>query len=188
MAPDVRIFDLAQRLLDCANDRLAETDGGAIDDGNACVITGAIAWDNCLCGSLNVAITSGFPSSNFPTPSANTTQQFGAGRCGQPILVFNLTITVLRCVPVSDEQGNPPPCEALAASALGAVQDAWAVQAGVLCCLQDMLREKDPVTNASVITAFAAQGQDFLGPQGACGGSAMTVQVGLLNRCPCSDD
>ena len=113
MAPDVRVYDLAQRLLECANDRLAETDGGAIDEGNACVITGAIAWDNCLCGSLNVAITSGFPSSNFPTPSANTAAQFGAGRCGQPILVFNLTITVLRCVPVSDEQGNPPPCEAL---------------------------------------------------------------------------
>lgn len=183
MALDRRAYDIAQRLLDCAQDRLAETDAGEVD--RACVITGALAWDDCECSQLTVAITSNFPSSTFPTPAANTAAQFAGGRCGQPIIVYTLTATILRCVPVSDDSGRPPTCEALAASALAAVQDASAVRDGILCCLSEMQREKDPVTNAPTLSYFLSQSQDFVGPQGLCGGSAMTVQVGLINRCPC---
>lgn len=183
MAIDTRIYTIAQRLLDCALDRLADTTGGTPP--RACVITGPIAWDNCVCGQLVVAITDSYTSSNFPTPSASTAASFGAGRCGEPIAAYTLTISMLRCVPISDDQGNPPSCADLGASALVSIQDASAVTAGILCCLSEMLREKDS-NGTPVITGFTAGKQDFV-TGGMCGGSAMTVQVGLLNYCPCAD-
>lgn len=184
MAPDTRAYGIAQVILNCALDALTDTIGG--QPPRACVITGAIAWDNCECGQLIVSLTSSYPSSNFPTPAANTATQFGAGRCGQPVTVYGLTISMLRCVPISDDQGNPPTCEALGEAALVAVQDASAIRDGVLCCLSSMLREKDDA-GTPVITGFAVQNQDFTGAQGMCGGSQMTLQFGLLNYCPCAD-
>lgn len=183
MAIDVRAFAIAQRLLDCALDRLADTPSDVPP--RACVITGPIAWDDCECGQLVVAITDSFTSSNFPTPSASTAASFGTGRCGEPILGYTLTISMLRCVPVGNEQGNPPSCNELAASALTSVQDASAVSAGILCCLSGMLREKD-AHGTPVITGFTAGKQDFV-TGGMCGGSAMTIQIALLNYCPCTD-
>lgn len=184
MAPDVRAYTIASTLLQCALDELEDTAGGIPP--RACVITGGIAWDDCQCGQLVVAITADYPSANFPTPAANTALQFGAGRCGQPITVYNLTVSILRCVPVSDEQGTPPSCDLLAAAALLAVQDASAVRDGILCCLSAMLRQKD-ANGTPVITAFTVANQDFTGAQGGCGGSQMMLQFGLLNYCPCAD-
>lgn len=184
MALDTRAYTVAQRLLDCASDRLEETSEGV--PARVCVLTGPIAWDECQCGQLSVAITNSYPSSNFPTPSANTAASFGSGRCGEPINVFTLTASMLRCVPVSDDAGNPPSCEALAASALVSVEDAFAVRAGILCCLTTMLRERD-LNGTSVIMGFTVGSQDFV-TGGMCGGSVMTVQVGILSFCPCDED
>jgi hypothetical protein len=183
MATDARIFSIASALLACAEERLAETPGGVPD--RACVITGPIAWDNCTCGQLIVAIGTSYTSSNFPTPSSTTAGSFGAGRCGEPIIAYTLTVSMLRCVPISDSQGNPPSCEALSASALGAVLDASAVRDGILCCLSDMIRQKDE-NGTSIITGFTTSNQDFV-TGGMCGGSTMAITVGVLNRCPCED-
>lgn len=183
MATDARIYGIAQTLLTCATVRLDETEAGAPD--RACVITGPIAWDNCQCGQLIVAITNSYTSNNFPTPSASTAASFGTGRCGEPIIAYTLTISMLRCVPISDNQGNPPSCEALAASALQTVIDASAVRDGILCCLSDLIRDRDD-NGSLVLTGFVAGNQDFV-TGGMCGGSTMVVTVGLLNRCPCDD-
>lgn len=182
MAKDIRAYTLAALLLECARERLAETEAGAPD--NACVITGALAWD-CSCSDLTVAITATYPSAQFPTPAANTASQFGAGRCGQPLIVVNMTVTMLRCVTGADENGTMPSCAALTADALIAVEDAAAVRDGVLCCLGDLLRTKDPDTNAPLLTGFVVGAQTMVGPAGSCAGSAMDVQLGILNRCAC---
>lgn len=183
MAPDLRTYTVAETLLQCANDALADTIGGQPD--RACVIAGALAWE-CICGGeLTVAITNNYTSSNFPTPSASTATSFKS-RCGEPIIVYNMTITMLRCVPLGDDQGNPPSCEALTAYALATVQDAAAIRDGILCCLADLVRSKDS-HGTPMITGFTAQNQDFVGPAGACGGSSMAIQIGLLSYCQCQD-
>lgn len=184
MAADVRAYTLAGRLLTCAQDRLEDTSGGAAD--NACVITGALAWD-CSCSDLTVALKSTYTSSSFPTPSATTAASFGSGRCGEPIIAITMTITMLRCVTGADNAGRMPSCATLTADALTAVEDAAAIRDGVICCLSEMLREKDPVTHTSTIVGFTTGAQTWVGPQGSCMGSAMDVTLGILNRCPCED-
>lgn len=178
-------YDLAERLRVCAHDRLAATDAGAPP--RSCVIAGGIAWDNCECGQLTVAITSAYPSAKFPTPSANTAAEFAQGKCGQPLLVFEMTITMLRCVPGMNDNGDPPPCDQLAESALTTVLDATAVREGVLCCLQTMLREKDAL-GYPIVQGFTVGVQAMVGPEGNCGGSALPVQLALIAGCPCEDD
>lgn len=184
MAPDTRIISMADRLIDCVQERLEDTSGGAVE--RACVITGAMAWDSeCLCGELIADITSAYPSKSFPTPFTN---DGSLGRCGAPYLVYSLTMTILRCVPGADEQGRAPSCEALASAALIAVEDASAVYAGVLCCLGEALVEKESMTGAPVLSGYQMGQQLFVGPAGYCGGSALTILLGFLIRCPCDDD
>lgn len=182
MTDPLAAYTIAERLRICAYNRVAATVAGAPP--RSCVITGEIAWDDCECGQLIVAITNSFASNNFPTPAISTALQFGASRCGHPIIVFEMTITMLRCVPGGGANGEAPSCTSLASAAQIAVIDAAAVRDGVLCCLSAMQVEKN-ASGVPTITGFTAGGQQFIGPQGNCGGSAMDVQVGVLSRCPC---
>lgn len=181
MTDPLAAYTLAERIRVCAHDRIAATAAGAPD--RSCVIAGGIAWDNCECGQLTVAIREAFFSQNFPSPAATTADQFGTGRCGHPIIGFDLTVTMLRCVPTGDNE-TPPACADLAATAQVFAIDAAAVRDGVLCCLQNMLREKNEF-GVPTITGFTVGGQRFVGPEGSCGGSALDLSIGILNRCPC---
>lgn len=185
MTSPTAAYDLAVRLLDCAHDRIIAAGTGEV--GRACVIAGGISWDNCECSQLTVAITSAYPSAKFPTPSANTAAEFAQGKCGQPLLVFEMTITMLRCVPGMNDSGEPPPCDDLQAAALVAVLDASAVREGVLCCLQNMIRTKD-ANGYPIVQGFTVGVQSMVGPEGNCGGSALPVQLAVIAGCPCEDD
>lgn len=182
MIDPLAAYNIAEMLRQCAFNKVAATAAGP--PARSCVITGGIAWDDCECGQLTVAITRTFSSQNFPTPALNTAQQFGVGRCGHPIIVFDYTVTMLRCVASSSDGIGSPSCADLAASAQVTVIDAAAVRDGVICCLQTMLRARDS-NGSQLITGFTAGDQQFVGPEGACGGSAMDVQVGVLYQCPC---
>lgn len=184
MAPDTRGYDVAQRLLECACEALDETEAGCPD--RACVINGAIAWDNCQCGQLTVAMQTAYASSNFPTPAATTATTFGAAKCGHPIVARTYMVTILRCAPTSDDHGNPPSCEDLSEAAATADEDASAVYSAIQCCLADMFATRDE-QGRRLIMGWSVGTQNFVGPEGYCAGSQFPVTVGLLNQCACGD-
>ncbi|MFC4328353.1 hypothetical protein ACFPC0_10995 [Streptomyces andamanensis] len=66
-----------------------------------------------------------------PQNTQNRTQMM---KC-QPVRVRAwVEAGVYRCVPVGDDQGNPPTCEERTASALGFIADARALRQAVACC------------------------------------------------------
>lgn len=182
-ADPLAAYTIAALILECAADRLADTDAGTPD--RACVISGGIAWDGCEdCGQLTVAITGQYPTAAFPAPAGSNAASFRQSRCGQPVLGINLEVTILRCMPVGGADADPPACADLDAAARTASIDAFAVRAGVTCCLTEMARAREP-NNTPVIVDFVIGGQSFVGPAGACGGSNLSVTVGIINACFC---
>lgn len=185
MAPP--IFDIASDLLDCACTALATTDAGCPD--RACVLAGGLAWDSCgddACGQLSVGFASQYASSNFPTPAATTAGQFKTGMCGHPLIVFNLMVTILRCVPSGGPDAEPPSCESLQAAAETAVTDALTVKYAIECCLVGMRDTRD-ANGRKVVNYWSTGTQNYVGPEGGCGGSQLPVTIGLINNCDCPD-
>lgn len=166
-------YDIAVDIKDCVEDLLNE----AVL--RSCVITGEIAWDDCECGQLVVALTRLYTSNNFPNEGP------GAGAdapCGVGVIAADITVSILRCSPVGDEDGKPPSCAELEDAALQSVQDAWAVTTGLRCCLADWYNDR-------AISNYQVNDTTFVGAQGMCQGSNTLVNVGLINGClPCGSN
>lgn len=161
-----RLGKLTEALLDCACEALSQTRCGCPD----CrfVAAGTVAWDRCCDGGqLWVGVERLFTYERFPTPIATPTN------CSAQ-LAADLTVTVLRCAPVPDENGNAPSPAVLSAAALGIYEDMEAVMRGVLCCLHPG-RKCRP---------FVITGHRPLGPMGGCTGSEMRLTVAVPDR-PC---
>jgi hypothetical protein len=184
---------VAQQLLTCALDKVEATwvDEPEWNLQRACVVWGEIAWDNCECGQLVVSIGRQFPSNEFPF-DAGTGIGTGVGvvsrqsRCGSPIWIIEYEISILRCAPIQDEQGDPPPCADLDESARRLAIDAWAVRTGIGCCLAELKTELE-ANGAPSIHEYLIREQIATGPAGGCAGSSLMVSVGLRN-CFCPKD
>lgn len=166
-------YDLADHLKTCVLERL---NPGVL---SACVVTGEIAWDNCECGELRVAIQQRYPSSQFPNEgTADATQP----PCGAPLWVGGLAVSILRCAPGGGPDEDPPTCDELAAAAQQSVLDASAVENGLWCCLRTMQDSRD-------IANFQIGTTTFVGAQGMCQGSVTQLFVGLVGGCrPCDGE
>lgn len=165
-------FEMAERLLTCAHQQLAETDAGAPP--YFYVATGAeIAWDTCECGQLTVHMVRAYPSDNFPV-----LKQVGPfNRCEAQLTVAEYVVTILRCGPTSGDRGEPPTPAEMNAAARTDHSDRWAVRRGVACCLES----DDPRVPQYVLI----QEQLAVGDQGQCMGSELRVFVGFPNCEPC---
>jgi hypothetical protein len=169
-------FELAKHLRDCITPYLAGTTSGT--PARVCVTTGEIAWDDCECGQLAVSLTNQFESATFPTPWDGTGNA-GARKCGPPLFVFQYTVSMVRCSPAGDDAGNPPPCDAISAAARVTVEDAWAVRAGLMCCLcAGSTRQPD---GTKLFESYWLGPQNEVGPGGMCQGSEITVAIGVTN-------
>jgi hypothetical protein len=107
-------------------------------------------------------------------------------RCGSPIWIIEYEISILRCAPIQDEQGHPPPCADLDESARRLAIDAWAVRTGIGCCLTDLKAELE-ANGAPSIHEYLIREQIATGPAGGCAGSSLMVSLGLRN-CFCPPD
>jgi hypothetical protein len=138
----------------------------------ACVVPGAIAWDDCSCegGQLAVSVGRHYRTASFPTETTT------GGPCAAAFLAAPLLVQIIRCAPTPAEGELAPSCEALAASAAQVTADAWRVRRGVHCHLSGLLE-------AEQIEDYAVGGQPILGPAGACVGSELTVVVAIPDVC-----
>lgn len=180
-------YTIAESIRECITQELDSLTLSQGQPGRNCVIAGDIAWDDCECGQLTVAITDSYYTSTFPEPSPATAGRGSQSRCGPPYLAIQYRIVMLRCAPTGGEDPKPPTCEALDLAARIATEDAAAVRRGVFCCLRNLNDTRDPATNGKMIEDFRIGQQMMVGPEGFCQGSALPVTVGIVNACPCHD-
>lgn len=159
---------IATAVMEAVRDDLAATPSGPLE--RACVVPGAIAWDECECGMLAVAAARWFLSNAFPEESAGATMP----GCGAAWRVAELVIQVARCAPGPDARGAAPTCTALAASALEVTTDASVTLSTVACLLHEMRRDRQ-------IVDYTITGQLASGPSGNCTGSELRVLVAIPN-------
>jgi hypothetical protein len=175
------VYDIAQHIKQCVLERLEMTSEGLPE--RACVISGELAWDECECGQLTVAIANEYESNGTAAPRAGA-ENPGRRSCGPPLYVANYVVTMLRCAPTGTNTA-PPTCDQLEAFARMSTEDAWAVRTGVICCLDDAISTRLP-NGTRLYNDFVVGTQTRIGPQGACGGSALPVSVTIDNGCyPC---
>lgn len=168
---DPVLFDLAAEILACARAELELTSAGAPE--RSCVHVGEVAHDDCCDppgGQLSVTITRVYPSSSFPDDDSTTLPP-----CGPPFAAVDLTVQIVRCAPGMSDDGKPPTCAEIEAGARVAYLDARAIWKGVRCCLMAM-----PLDRTSVVGE-----QTFIGPEGGCQGSSLTITIGLIDGCEC---
>jgi hypothetical protein len=174
-------FELAEHLRDCILPFLEITTQGLPN--RVCITTGEIAWDDCECGQLVISTVDRYESGTFPNPWTGT-ENAGTRKCGAPLFVYHFRISMLRCSPVGDDMGNPPPCEEVNAAARITSEDAWAVRTGLLCCLcEDSTRQP---TGLKLFERYTITPQVSVGPRGACQGTELDVFIGVPNGAyPC---
>lgn len=137
-------YDAAQAALDCIcsqMDSLAGEEG--VPEGYGCpcrvyVSAGEPELNCCTdpsCtdahGQLTVHVEDVFPSDEFPNPLA------AFEPCKASAWATTLVVTVARCAPVLDAQGNPADPDDLSANALLMAVDQYAVMTALSCCLVD---------------------------------------------------
>jgi hypothetical protein len=170
-------YETAHGILHAIIDALEDAETGVPD--RACVVPGSnVAWDQCDCGQLAVVVTRSFPSVTFPQEASAAATASFAGNC-VPLVVAEITISLVRCVPGPTDAGDPPSCEALSEAARLQEIDAHAVRTAVQCHLVAEETEHRRITN------FVIRGQQRVGPEGGCAGSELLVTVGKIDACPC---
>jgi hypothetical protein len=167
-------FDTADRLLQCVKAELDVTLERPVD--RTCVVVGGdLIWDDCECGLLAVQLIRAYQSSQFPIP-----KQDSFNKCEVEWTVAEYHVSILRCVASSQNDGDPPTCEAMHEDAMVDFDDRWAVLKGVECCLASSWPDNPAMRQ------FTIGDQLALGEGGRCAGSRLQVFVGLPNCMPCT--
>lgn len=159
----------------------------------SCVVPGTPAADNCGEGC------EALPAGQFPGQlTVNVVRIYSAERQGFPreaqtirdlkdcpppqTTAVELLVTLYRCVPGVSDEGCPPSCEALSASAMQLHADMLAIQRAILCCYAgtDTTRPRGRryVMGASTVT----------GPRGDCVGIEQRVTVALDDGLCCPSE
>ena len=132
-----------------------------------------VAWDHCECGQLTVHIGTSYPVDQFP--AIKTAGPFRG--CSSKFQVVEFVITVLRCVPTSEDDGDPPTGAQLSDAAYVEHVDRWCLQRGVRCCF--------PPTDPRKLDLMLVGEHLPVGGEGMCSGSELHVLVALPNCLPC---
>jgi hypothetical protein len=189
MALSITAIDTAaQDLLTCVCNSLAalpvEVPGLAGCPCRTCVVPGAVAADGCdeTCGAvapdeypgqLTVSVVRIYSTDRQSFPRELATVRDNRGCQPQPVTAVELAVTLFRCTPLPSDDGCPPSCESLSASALQLHVDMLAVQRAALCCYAGT----DTVTRGG--RRYTLGGSRTLGPQGGCVGLEQRLTVGL---------
>ena len=153
-------------------DSLPGTLGGPVTR-NCILVPGAIAADGCDCGQFAQTILRINPADVFPVDSSLSPV---STRCGPRSLMANVLASLFRCVPgITMVNGNAryPSCPALLEKALVQQSDAQVMRRAITCRLQ-------AYKDVRAIDAFYVAGVDFIGPEGNCGGPAITYGFQLV--------
>ncbi|WP_405759432.1 hypothetical protein OG234_13150 [Streptomyces sp. NBC_01420] len=185
------IHEVAEAVLGCVCAALTDAAGADPDQPGcpcrSCVVPGMPAWDSCddpcgqnsaggAGGQLTVNVLRVFQSTDFPSADRGLPPAAARGtrmHCAPPAnLAVELAVTLLRCAPVPDEDGCPPSCEDLEATARILHTDMATVYNALLCCLPGSTERRRG-------RAVFVGDSRTIGPQGGCVGLEQRVTVGI---------
>lgn len=161
--------------LQCVYDALGDTEAG-LPNRFCPLVPGEIAWDECECGQLAGTIVDIYPSGNFPQAINDTPQS----KCGPPLIVVSASLSLVRCVPVPDNNGKGPTCDKLFAAAVTLEIDRFTARRALRCCLKGMYTRLE-IANFTVGNAVS------VGPEGMCAGFTMPFLIGFTNEGCCDE-
>lgn len=138
-----------QALTDCGREPISTTYVGS----------GAIAWDDC-CGTLVVVPERVYRASEFP--NEDTTEVI----CFDGMIAIDLTVILLRCVPVVDDRGRAPSATAMQTAYDNLLGDAAVIYNAMTGTFPEYWERTNPV-------------QAFIGAQGGCIGVETRITIGL---------
>lgn len=153
------LWNTAEELRDCIC--IALNDHGTCPcPCRTCVIVGQPAFDDCCEGQLTVSLERIFVHDNFPQ------RMSGPIFCSSP-LAAEFSVTYIVCAPLVKDDGTPPSCEELSASALNLYTDLYVIYRALICCLaQSKRKRKFVMADASPIT-----------PDGGCQGFTISITI-----------
>lgn len=166
LSGDTAAYDLAAALLEAARVRLAASAAGEPD--RVCVVPGAIAWDDCECGQLAVAVDQIYLSDQIVGEQAS----LATSTCAAAYMVVDVVVQVVRCAPQPVGMDTAVSCVALDAAARTVATDASAVLLAVACKLAEM-------EDTDEIAGHLVRAQRGVGPAGACVGSEVRASAAL---------
>lgn len=162
---DTHALPIMDALVDCLSVELARSPGGL--PAFCGVVPGAlVTMDYCGPGCPGMAwvrLDGDQPSSRFPNPG-------GSVSSATDPTALRLQMGVTRCVATSEATGEPPSAEEQAEDVRVQLGDYAAMRRAVLCCYGTGRQARPYVLGAYLP----------IGPQGGCGGGAMTVTVQVL--------
>ena len=147
---------------------------GAGVDRVCLLVPGGIAWDECDCGQLAQTVTNVVASNNFPTPAGDAPQT----PCGPNQIIVSVTLSLVRCVHVSHDNGDPPECADLLNDALQLERDRFTVRRELRCYLRNLYDQ-------NLLTGFSIGNATSVGPEGACAGVEVSYSFGIVNNGCC---
>jgi hypothetical protein len=165
---ELTFYDIPNILLDAISAELAANIGGPLN--RACVVPGAIAWDECECGALYISASRWFLSDTFPV-SQSADQRVGP--CELAWLVGEVVIKVIRCAPTASGRNVvAPSCSQLDTAAKITTVDAYVT-------LTTALRTLCGLKQDNIIIDFSMGEQTASGPEGMCVGSELRVFIAV---------
>ncbi|QNJ55530.1 hypothetical protein SEA_PHINKY_38 [Microbacterium phage Phinky] len=131
---DLRIYPILTELVECLR--------AALGDGAPCFVGILMGPDvpaeyvgNCVdedgepsCGAAYVRLVGAYPTDNFPDPVQYPT-------CNM-IMAYNVSIGILRCASIGEDDGGPIDPAELEQSVLRGLSDMKAMRQAVQCCFQ----------------------------------------------------
>lgn len=167
------VIDVASRIVTgCAT----ALDDAGLPANRAFVTSGEVAWDDCSCGQLALSI-----SGTYRTESIRNAQQQRSGSgCHSSLVVVDMRLSIIRCVPIPDINGIAPTPAALTAAAVDSENDKFIVGTTLSCLLDTMLNG-----TPRLIQDYEIGDQLSIGPLGGCGGSEIGFRVSWVNCGDC---
>ena len=121
--------------------------------------SGQIAWDDC-CGTVVVVPERVYRSQEFPSEDTNEVI------CFDGLIAIDLTVILLRCVPVVDDRGRAPSAASLQIAYNNLLGDAAVIYNSLTGQFPDYWERTNPA-------------QTFVGAQGGCIGVETRIVIGL---------
>ena len=169
----VSAYDLGVNILTAMSTALATTTGGAPK--RSTLVPGAeIPWDNCQCGTLSLAVTNRYASRNFPATTADQPVN-----CCNTMMVYEMSLSIVRCVPGMDADAAPPSPAALGTAFKIQDEDAFVLWTELECILKELYT---PTGNES-IAAYIINDEPTLGASGNCAGVQVNFKVAWNYDC-----
>jgi len=140
-----------------------------------------VAWDNCDCGQLALVVPRHYTSRDFPID----TSTLKTGNCDNTYVVADMYLSLVRCVPGPDEDGNPPTVTDLNRAAEVSFGDMW-IMRQTLTCLLRTYYESPPVAGLR-IAEWLVTDDVGLGALGGCAGRELHFKVAWWADCGCGD-